>query len=136
MPELTLRGESITLAQAVKAAGLADSGGQAKHLVRGGTVTVNGAVETRPGRQLAAGGGVAPALAAEASWEAGRQDGARHAAYQSAQTTANYLAWFINSYTVLVSVGSTALVARFVGAGDRAAAIRVTNQSILLAVAL
>jgi putative MATE family efflux protein len=54
--------------------------------------------------------------------------------YQAAQTTANYLAWFIVSYTVLVSVGSTALVARFVGAGDRSLAIRTTHQSILLAI--
>jgi ribosome-associated protein len=52
---LPLRGEYITLAQAVKAAGLADSGGQAKHLVRGGTVTVNGAPVTQPGRKLRAG---------------------------------------------------------------------------------
>src|SRR5262249_33053748 len=42
----------------------------------------------------------------------------------------------ISSYTVLVSAGSTALVARFVGAGERATAIQVTNQSILLAVIL
>jgi ribosome-associated protein len=55
MAELTLRGESITLAQAVKAVGLASSGGQAKHLVRGGTVTVNGTVEMHPGRKLSAG---------------------------------------------------------------------------------
>ena len=55
MSTLTLRGEHITLAQAVKLAGFADSGGQAKHLVRGGTVTVNGAVETQPGRKLRAG---------------------------------------------------------------------------------
>jgi putative MATE family efflux protein len=80
--------------------------------------------------------GVAPALAAEAPWEAGRQISARHVAYQSAQTTANYLAWFITSYTVLVSVGSTALVARFVGAGDYPLAVRVTNQSVVLAVFL
>jgi ribosome-associated protein len=52
---LRLRGAHITLAQAVKAAGLADTGGQAKHLVRGGAVTVNGAVETRPGRKLVEG---------------------------------------------------------------------------------
>ena len=52
MPDLVLRGEHITLAQAVKAAGLADTGGQAKHLVRAGGVTVNGAVETQPGRKL------------------------------------------------------------------------------------
>ncbi len=52
MPTLTLRGEHITLAQALKAAGLADSGGQAKHLARGGTVTVNDQVEVQPGRKL------------------------------------------------------------------------------------
>src|SRR5260221_9378171 len=52
MTTLQLRGEHITLAQALKAAGLADSGGQAKHLVRAGTVTVNGARETQPGRKL------------------------------------------------------------------------------------
>jgi ribosome-associated protein len=52
---LALRGPSITLAQALKAAGLADSGAQAKHLVRDGSVTVNGAVVTQPGRQLRAG---------------------------------------------------------------------------------
>src|SRR5207244_135030 len=59
-----------------------------------------------------------------------------HVAAQSAQTTAIYLAWCVSSYTILVSVGSTALVARFTGAGDRALAVRVTNQSILLAVLL
>jgi ribosome-associated protein len=52
---LALRGEHITLAQAVKAAGLAGTGGQAKHVVRGGDVTVNGAVVTEPGRKLRAG---------------------------------------------------------------------------------
>jgi len=61
-------------------------------------------------------------------------DESQQVSYQAAQTTANYLAWLIVCYTVLVSVGSTALVARFVGAGDRRLAIRVTNQSILLAV--
>ena len=57
-------------------------------------------------------------------------------ATQAAQTTAGYLAWFLASYTYLVSVGSTALVARFTGAGDRRGALLVTNQSILLAVVL
>jgi ribosome-associated protein len=52
---LTLRGEYITLAQALKAAGLADTGGHAKHLVRGGGATVNGATVTEPGRKLRAG---------------------------------------------------------------------------------
>jgi ribosome-associated protein len=49
---LVLRGDRITLAQALKAAGLADTGGHAKFLVRGGTVTVNGEVSTQPGRKL------------------------------------------------------------------------------------
>jgi putative MATE family efflux protein len=55
---------------------------------------------------------------------------------QSAQTTATYLAWVITNYTILVSVGSTALVARFVGAGDRKQAVAVTHQSLLLAFTL
>ncbi len=55
MPTLPLRGDHITLAQAVKAAGFADSGGQAKHLVRDGGVTVNGQPATQPGRKLVAG---------------------------------------------------------------------------------
>lgn len=76
------------------------------------------------------------ALVAEAPWESLRQTAARHVAYQAAQTTAIYLSWLVNGYTVLVSVGSTALVARFVGAGDRSAAVRVTNQALLLAIAL
>src|SRR5262249_27119502 len=52
---LTLRGEYVTLAQAVKVVGLADSGGQAKFLVRTGEGHVNGAAETQPGRKLRAG---------------------------------------------------------------------------------
>jgi ribosome-associated protein len=52
MNTLQLRGEYITLAQALKAAGLADTGGQAKHLVRSGLVTVNGVPESQPGRKL------------------------------------------------------------------------------------
>jgi len=35
----------------------------------------------------------------------------------------------INSYTVLVTVGSTALVARFVGAGRSGDAVHVANQT-------
>jgi ribosome-associated protein len=52
---LALRGEYITLAHAVKAVGLADTGGQAKLLVREGQVTVNGEPATQPGRKLRAG---------------------------------------------------------------------------------
>jgi putative MATE family efflux protein len=57
-----------------------------------------------------------------------------HVAYQSAQTNAMYLSWAISSCTVIVGAGGTALVARFVGAGDRRSAVRATNQSILIAV--
>src|SRR6516162_1615867 len=45
MTPFPLQGDHITLAQAVKAVGLADSGGQAKQLVRSGAVQVNGTVE-------------------------------------------------------------------------------------------
>jgi ribosome-associated protein len=55
MATLYLRGDHITLAQALKAAGLTGSGGQAKHLVREAQVTVNGVVSTQPGRKLVAG---------------------------------------------------------------------------------
>jgi putative MATE family efflux protein len=57
-------------------------------------------------------------------------------ALQAAQTTAHYLAWFISCYNILVTVGSTALVARFVGARDWKLAVAVTHQSLLLAVFL
>jgi ribosome-associated protein len=52
---LTLRGEFITLAHALKATGLADTGGQAKFLVRSGAATVNGTPERQAGRKLRAG---------------------------------------------------------------------------------
>jgi ribosome-associated protein len=55
MTTLLLHGEHITLAQALKAAGLADTGGQAKLLVRERQATVNGEIETRPGRKLVVG---------------------------------------------------------------------------------
>lgn len=60
-------------------------------------------------------------------------DPAKHIGYQAAQTTANYIAWFLSSASALVSVGGTALVARFVGGGERGRASRVANQSVLLA---
>lgn len=50
-----LRGDHITLAQALKLAGLADTGGQAKLRVRQGDILVNGSPEDRPGRKLRAG---------------------------------------------------------------------------------
>lgn len=52
--------------------------------------------------------------------------------YQSAMTTAGYLYWFVSSYTILVSVGSTALVARFIGGGDHGGADRAVGQSVFL----
>ena len=54
----------------------------------------------------------------------------------SARTTAHYVAWFITCYNVLVTTGSTALVARFIGAGERRLAVAVTHQSLLLACAM
>ena len=58
---LALRGDHVTLAQAVKAVGLAGTGGQAKILVREGTFVVNGTVEKQPGRKLRAGDRFGPA---------------------------------------------------------------------------
>ncbi len=52
---LSLRGDYITLAQAVKVVGLAETGGQAKILIREGTFLVNGTTEKQPGRKLRAG---------------------------------------------------------------------------------
>lgn len=49
---VALRGGFITLAQAVKAVGLANTGGQAKLRVREGDILVNGQPESRPGRKL------------------------------------------------------------------------------------
>jgi putative MATE family efflux protein len=61
-------------------------------------------------------------------------DRSLHVAYQAAQTTANYIAWFISSCTAIVSVGGTALVARLIGGNEPEAAKRVLNQSVLLAI--
>jgi len=79
------------------------------------------------------GAGAVSAVAVEASTQAAWSIMGRQVAYQSAQNTANYLIWFISSSTVLVSVGSTALVSRFLGGGERARANRAANQSLLLA---
>ena len=42
----------VTLGQALKASNLVGSGGEAKVLIQGGEVRVNGEVETRRGRKL------------------------------------------------------------------------------------
>jgi len=53
--EVAIRGETIRLGQLLKLAGVADSGGEAKEVLAAGAVSVNGEVDTRRGRQLAAG---------------------------------------------------------------------------------
>ncbi len=50
-----LKEEFIKLGQALKAAGLAESGVDAKFAVQDGLVKVNGQVDTRRGRKLYAG---------------------------------------------------------------------------------
>jgi putative MATE family efflux protein len=60
-------------------------------------------------------------------------DPAKRPDYLAALATAGYLYWFVSSYTVIVSVGATALVARFVGAGDWRAARHATGQAVVLA---
>lgn len=54
-----IRAGTIRLGQFLKLADLIDSGADAKSLVADGGVWVNGEVETRRGRQLAAGDAVA-----------------------------------------------------------------------------
>lgn len=55
METIHLREDFIKLGQALKAAGLAESGVDAKFVVQDGMVKVNGQVETRRGRKLIAG---------------------------------------------------------------------------------
>ncbi len=55
-------------------------------------------------------------------------------AHAAALNTANYLYWAVSNYTVVVSVGATAIVARFVGANDYPMANRAAGQALVLAV--
>ena len=55
MHEIFLREEFIKLGQALKAAGLVDSGVEAKLVILDGKVMVNGIVETQRGKKLHAG---------------------------------------------------------------------------------
>lgn len=50
--EIKLREEYIKLGQALKAAGVAESGVDAKYMIQDGEVLVNGAVETQRGKKL------------------------------------------------------------------------------------
>ena len=52
MEKLVLRDEYIKLGQALKAAGLVDSGVEAKIVIADGEVLVNGQVETQRGKKL------------------------------------------------------------------------------------
>ncbi len=55
MDVIRLRDEYIKLGQALKAAGLVDSGAEAKEVITEGAVRVNGETDTRRGRKLYAG---------------------------------------------------------------------------------
>lgn len=55
MQTIYLRDEYIKLGQALKAAGLAESGVEAKLVIQDGQVKVNGQAETRRGKKLIAG---------------------------------------------------------------------------------
>lgn len=52
MKTIILRDEFIKLGQALKAAGLVESGVEAKEVIQDGLVKVNGEVDTRRGRKL------------------------------------------------------------------------------------
>lgn len=52
MGEIVLRDEFIKLGQAIKAAGLVESGVEAKIVIQDGEVKVNGVVETQRGKKL------------------------------------------------------------------------------------
>ena len=52
MEIIKLREEFIKLGQALKAAGLVESGVEAKEVIQDGLVQVNGEIDTRRGRKL------------------------------------------------------------------------------------
>lgn len=55
IPTVETSDGTIRLGQFLKLSGLAESGAQARELIVGGDVTVDGEVETQRGRQLAKG---------------------------------------------------------------------------------
>lgn len=50
--DIEIEGDMIRLGQLLKLSGLADAGAEARQLLLGGAVTVNGEPEERRGRQL------------------------------------------------------------------------------------
>ena len=52
MEKIVIRDEFIKLGQAMKLAGLVDSGLEAKLVIQDGEVTVNGTVETQRGKKI------------------------------------------------------------------------------------
>ena len=50
--EITIKDEYIKLGQALKLAGLVDSGVDAKFVIQDGLVSVNGEIDTRRGKKL------------------------------------------------------------------------------------
>ena len=55
MEELFIRDDFIKLGQALKLAGLVESGVEAKEVIQNGLVKVNGEVDTRRGKKLVVG---------------------------------------------------------------------------------
>lgn len=55
MEKITIRDDYIKLGQAMKLAGLVDSGVEAKIVIQDGQVRVNGQVETQRGKKLVVG---------------------------------------------------------------------------------
>ncbi|WP_276950253.1 RNA-binding S4 domain-containing protein [Acetatifactor muris] len=55
MEIIHLKEDYIKLGQALKAAGMTDSGVEAKYEIQDGLVKVNGEIETRRGKKLSAG---------------------------------------------------------------------------------
>ncbi|MDD3415650.1 MAG: RNA-binding S4 domain-containing protein [Lachnospiraceae bacterium] len=58
METIHLKEEYIKLGQALKAAGLVESGVEAKEVIQEGLVTVNGEIDTRRGKKLHSGDSV------------------------------------------------------------------------------
>ena len=55
MQTITIREDYIKLGQAIKAAGLVESGVDAKEVIQSGYVKVNGEIETQRGKKLVGG---------------------------------------------------------------------------------